>query len=841
MAKKKKEKTEKKGGLSKDTISAEEVQSRIMKALRVSTKKSLNTKQIASRIQSNTTDDILDKALTELVKTQKLEVITEHKYKLYITEESYQGRYDLGKDGVARVMIEELGQEATILTNGSEKAFNGDIVKVKIIESTKTSLKARVIEIIERKRTRFAGTIDQNSSNTYFIPQDNKIKTDFSIAPKDLKGAKHGDKVIVELLKWKTDRPIGKVIEVLGSGGNHSAEMNAIMMEFGLIDVFPQDVQDEANAFVKTIPSSEIKKRRDFRDILTLTIDPVDAKDFDDAISYQVLDNGNIEIGVHIADVTYYLKEGSALDREAYERATSVYLVDRVVPMLPEVLSNNLCSLVPNQDRLTYSAVFEMNHDGEIVNEWFGRTVIHSDRRFSYEEVQDILDKQEGEYVTELKDLNRIAYILREDRFAKGSINFETEEVKFKLDANGNPVEVFRKVRKDSHKLIEDFMLLANRSVAKFVAKKKKINIIPYVYRVHPTPDLEKLNKLNGLIKNFGYAVDLKSDKSISKSLNDLVVKVENTPEQNMIQTAAIRSMPKAVYTSNNIGHYGLGFKYYTHFTSPIRRYPDVLAHRILDMVLNKKTKNIDAEHLEQMCKHASDKERLAAEAERASIKFKQVEFMGTHIGKILDGVISGVTQWGLYVEVDGSHCEGMIPLREIRDDHYSLDETGFRLVGNQSGRVFSLGDRVRIQVSKTNLLKRQIDFLLIGKISELEKSKHSNGKFQKSKEILSLGDPKEKATSHSSNVSRGNNDRRNNNSNSPRRNEGGKDIARNPKAPSSPSSNLPKNSTPNPNNKGRNNNPRQSNRPTNKDTNFSDSKETKPDLSWKEDEKLPF
>lgn len=739
-------------GMTNYPITIQDIQNRILGVMKKSKKSSLNTKQIASGVQTQTTDKLFESALNELVKNQKLEIVTEYKYKLRLIAEQYKGVFEIGKDGISKVKVDLPGKETkevVILSNGSEKAFNGDLVSIKLLEGSKGNLKGRVTEIIKRKRTKFVGTIDFISDHPYFIPQDSKIKTDFAIPEKNLKGAKHGDKVVIELIRWTKEKPVGNVVEILGAGGSHHAEMNSIMIEYGLTDIFPENVLLESESFSDKIPKSEIKNRRDFRNILTFTIDPADAKDFDDAISFSNMPNGNFEIGVHIADVTYYVREGSALDQEAYERATSVYLVDRVIPMLPEKLSNNLCSLVPNQDRLTYSAVFEITPEGKIVNEWFGRTIIHSNRRFSYEEVQLILDTGNGDFYCELSELNRLAYILREDRFAKGSINFDTEEVKFKLDEEGKPIEVYRKERKDSHKLIEDFMLLANRSVAKFISSKKKD--IPFVYRVHPSPDIEKLTKLNQLVKNFGYNLDLKNEKSISKSLNELVIKVVGTPEQAMIQSASIRSMPKAIYTSNNIGHYGLGFKHYTHFTSPIRRYPDVLVHRILDKVLSKNYKNINDKELEIKCKHSSERERIATDAERSSIKFKQVEFMDSHIGKILDGVISGVTQWGVYVELDGNHCEGLIPIREIRDDHYNIDETGFRLIGQTTGRMFSLGDKIRVKVNKTNLLKKQIDFLLIGKISELEKkSKQNSGiECQKSEEILIYGSTKKSLESN--------------------------------------------------------------------------------------------
>ena len=576
------------------------------------------------------------------------------------------------------------------------------------------------------------------------VPSNNKIHVDIYIPLEKLKGAKDGQKAIARIIEWSKNgvNPIGEIIDVLGNVGENNTEMHAILAEYGLPYEFPKDVERAADLIPIKITGEEIAKRRDFRTITTFTIDPVDAKDFDDALSIQKLSNSNWEIGVHIADVSYYVKPESMIDKEAVSRATSVYLVDRVVPMLPEILSNNVCSLRPKEEKLCFSAVFEMTDDAEVIGEWFGRTIINSDRRFTYEEAQMVIETEEGDFKKEILTLNKLAKILRANRFKKGSIAFEKMEVKFHLDEVGNPTGVFFKVAKDSNQLIEDFMLLANRKVAEFVGKKKeskesKVRNVesqkPFVYRVHDKPNPDKLNSFAEFVAKFGYKLNIKNERMVADSMNNLLKEVNQKKESGMIEMLAIRTMAKAIYTTKNIGHYGLGFEYYTHFTSPIRRYPDVMVHRLLQHYLDG-GKNPDIDKLEEQCKHSSDMEKLAADAERASIKYKQVQFLSDKIGQEFDGIISGVTEWGIFVELVDNHCEGMIRTRDLRDDNFYFDEDNYCLRGRKFGKVLTLGDKVRIEIKRADLIKKQLDFALV-EIIEEKKSKDSAS--QKSENIV--------------------------------------------------------------------------------------------------------
>jgi ribonuclease R len=542
------------------------------------------------------------------------------------------------------------------------------------------------------------------------------MQHDIFIPLSDLNGAKDNEKAIAHISEWPegAKNPIGKIIHVLGKQGDNNAEMNAILADFGFPLAFPKDVEAAAEAIAETIPAAEIAKRRDFRKALTFTIDPFDAKDFDDAISFQKLPNGNYEIGVHIADVSHYVLPDSALDIEAYDRGTSVYLVDRVIPMLPERLSNGLCSLRPNEDKLCFSAVFELDEKAIIHSEWFGRTVIHSDKRFAYEEAQEIIEGKQSDFSEEILKLNELAYILRERKFKAGAISFESAEVKFKLDEQGKPIGVYVKERKDAHKLIEDFMLLANRKVAEFVAKKGQgKHKYTFVYRAHDSPKEEALLNFAQFASKFGYKINTQSDKTIAFSLNALLVDVEGKGEQNVLTQLAIRSMAKAIYTTKKSSHYGLAFEYYTHFTSPIRRYPDVMVHRLLAHYLEEGS-TANAEHYEKLCVHSSQMEKRAADAERASVKYKQAEYLQDNVGKEFEGIISGVTEWGMYVELVENKCEGMIRLCNINDDFYVLDEKNYCIIGQRKKRKYQLGDKVTIKVKKVDLSKRQIDFSLV-------------------------------------------------------------------------------------------------------------------------------
>jgi ribonuclease R len=541
---------------------------------------------------------------------------------------------------------------------------------------------------------------------------------DIYIPLERLNGAKTGQKVIAKIIDWPegVKNPIGEVIRVIGYPGNNDVEISSILAEYEIPVEFPEDVLVEVNKIKATINKTEIDKRRDFRNVTTFTIDPADAKDFDDAISIKKIAENKWEVGIHIADVSHYVRENTLLDKNAYMRATSIYLVDRVIPMLPERLSNDLCSLKPNVDRLCFSAVFEMNENAQILNEWFGKTIIHSNRRFTYAEVQEIIEKQEGELLEEINVLNNLAKKLREKRYENGSISFERGEVKFVLDENGKPLNVYFKEIKDSNKLIEDFMLLANRKVAELIGKNKQKNIYEnFVYRVHDEPTKEKLNEFVRFVAKFGYKMKINSRRNIAKSFNKLFEEIAGKGEENMIQTLSIRTMAKAYYSTQNKGHYGLAFDFYTHFTSPIRRYPDLIVHRLLYNYLN----NIpfpQKNETEIKCKHSSDMEKKAAEAERTSIKFKQVEFMKDRIGEEFEGHISGISKWGIFVEIVENKCEGMIRLTDMKEDFYYLDEENYSVIGQKYGNKYKLGDKVKILVKNANVAKRQLDFMFADK-----------------------------------------------------------------------------------------------------------------------------
>lgn len=686
--------------------------------------KSLNYKQIGASVGAKGDGELqlVNVVLLELRDADTL-METEHgRFRLKSQGGTTTGTIELNRKGYGQLISAELNEPVFISAANMNHALDGDKVRVRLYARRKKSnTEAEVIEIIERAKTTFVGTVEISQFSAFLIP--NK-KTPFDLfIPKDkLMGAKHGQKAVARILDWpeRARNPFAEIIDVLGDAGNNNTEMHAILAEFDLPYKYPEAVNQAAEKIPEAIPLDEIKNRRDFRGVPTFTIDPADAKDFDDALSIQKLDNGLWEIGVHIADVTYYVKPESLLEEEAYNRATSVYLVDRVVPMLPEKLSNGVCSLRPNEDKLCFSAVFQIDDKSSVHHEWLGRTVIHSDRRFSYEEAQLVIETKVGDMKEEILTLDRLAKKLRDIRFASGSIGFDRVEVKFEIDKDGKPLNVFFKESKDSNKLIEEFMLLANKRVAEFVGKttsKKKERT--FVYRIHDKPDPEKLDTFNHFIKRFGYGIQTNNPQTVSSSMNKLIENVAGKKEQNVIETLAIRTMAKAEYSTRNIGHYGLGFEYYTHFTSPIRRYPDMMVHRLLSRYLED-GRSVQSDQYEGMCKHSSDMENRAVNAERASIKYKQVEFMADKIGQQFKGVISGVKDWGIYVELDENKCEGMIPLHELTDDFYEFDEKNYCIIGQRSHKKYQLGDAIEVEIARANLDKKQLDFRIVGE--ELQK-----------------------------------------------------------------------------------------------------------------------
>ena len=681
----------------------------------------LNPKQVSAKLKLDDADarDAIAEILRNEVRKGTLREPERGRFQLKELKTFVTGRVDLTTDGSAFIVTEdEFEADIYVAPRKLRNALHGDTVQVYVYAKQKGGRKkeGEVVEIIERAKMDFTGIVKLSDRFAFFVPDDRKMQHDIFIPLTDLNGAKDNEKAIAHISEWPegAKNPIGKIIHVLGKQGDNNAEMNAILADFGFPLAFPKDVEEAAEAISETIPAAEIAKRRDFRKVLTFTIDPFDAKDFDDAISFQKLPNGNYEIGVHIADVSHYVLPDSALDVEAYDRGTSVYLVDRVIPMLPERLSNGLCSLRPNEDKLCFSAVFELDEKANIHSEWFGRTVIHSDKRFAYEEAQEIIEGKQSDYSEEILKLNELAYILRERKFKAGAISFESAEVKFKLDEQGKPIGVYVKERKDAHKFIEDFMLLANRKVAEFVAKKGQgKHKYTFVYRAHDSPKEEALLNFAQFASKFGYKINTQSDKTIAFSLNALLVDVEGKSEQNVLTQLAIRSMAKAIYTTKKSSHYGLAFEYYTHFTSPIRRYPDVMVHRLLAHYLTDDSSG-NAEHYEKLCVHSSQMEKRAADAERASVKYKQAEYLQDNVGKEFEGIISGVTEWGMYVELVENKCEGMVRLRDISDDFYVLDEKNYCIIGQRKKRKYQLGDRISIKVKKVDLSKRQIDFSLV-------------------------------------------------------------------------------------------------------------------------------
>ncbi len=626
------------------------------------------------------------------------------------------GKVDMALRGSAYVISDQSTEDVYISSKNLNHALDGDIVKVLIKFVNKRSKKpeGEIVEVVKRSIDKFIGTVKISKDFAFVIPDKKNMSTDIFIPLDKLHGAKDGDKVIAQFIEWptKAKSPIGKVIELLTNLSINDLAMNTILVDYGINFKFSEKQLEEANQIPSNITDEEIKKRKDFRNVTTFTIDPKDAKDFDDAISINKIDEDTFEIGIHIADVSHYIQPNTLLDKEALKRGNSIYLVDRVIPMFPEKLSNELCSLRPNEDKLCYAAVFHLHKNGKVLKEWFGRTIIHSDKRFVYEEAQEVINAGTGKYFDELTILNNIAHKLRAQRFKEGSIAFETSEVSFVLDPTGKPIGLTKKERLDTHMLVEDYMLLANRSIAKVINKAKPSR--PMVYRIHDEPDIEKLLELAHIAKEFGHRVDVSTPKKIPDALNNLMAAVKGKPEQDLLEKLAIRTMAKAVYSTDNVGHYGLGFEFYTHFTSPIRRYADVLVHRRTTEFLSKSQSIADKEALEKQCNHISDMERKAMEAERASVKYKQVEYMQAHVGETFDGIISGVTDWGIFVELIENKCEGMIRLNTIEHDTYTFNAATKTVTGSISGDKLRLGDKLKVKVIKADLVNANLDFQLV-------------------------------------------------------------------------------------------------------------------------------
>ncbi|MFD2822548.1 ribonuclease R family protein [Lacinutrix iliipiscaria] len=724
----------------------------ILSILKKDRTQTFNYKQIAAKLGVNdaSSRNQIIKKLHQLKAKQEIEEVDRGKFRAIVNTEYHTGILDLTAKGSGYVISDAFDDDIFIASNNINKALNGDEVELYVYKRRKRGkLEGEITKIIKRAKSEYVGVIQIHDKKNFafVIPDSNKMYKDIFVPINKINKAEDGDKVLVSLDDWpeKSDSPNGRVLQVLGKPGEHNTEIHSILAEYGLPYEFPHEVEEFANKIDTSITKEEIAKRRDMRKVLTFTIDPKDAKDFDDALSFQILENGNYEVGIHIADVSHYLQEGTVLDDEAYERATSVYLVDRVVPMLPEVLSNNACSLRPHEEKYTFSAVFQLNDKAEIKNEWFGRTVTYSDARFAYEEAQAIIEQNATINVTssavEMSHINNtipkevsltgvayktspeIAYatlkldelakIMRRKRMKSGAISFDKVEVKFDLDENANPIGVFFKTSKDANKLIEEFMLLANRKVSEFIGKQNPKKT--FIYRVHDEPDESKLAALQGVVSRFGYKLNFKDRKNVASSLNNLLKEVNGKKEQNLVDTLTIRTMSKAEYTTHNIGHYGLAFDYYSHFTSPIRRYPDVMAHRLLQHYLDK-GKSVSEEVYEDKCKHSSNMEYLATKAERDSIKYMQVKFMQDHQDEEFLGVISGVTDWGIYVEIISNKCEGMVRMRDIKDDHYEFDEAQYAIIGRNSKNMYQLGDEVLVKVKNADLAKKHLDFLLVGK-----------------------------------------------------------------------------------------------------------------------------
>lgn len=710
----------------------------ILSILKNERNKTFNYKQIAAIIGVNdaSSRNQIIKKLQQLLAKKEIEEVERGKFKIVNNTEYHIGILDLASKGNGYIICDDFDEDVFIASNNIHKALDGDEVEFYAYKRRKRGkIEGEITQIIKRAKSEYVGVIQIHKNYAFVVPDSTKMYKDIFVPINKINKAEEGDKVLVSLEDWpeKADSPNGRVLQVLGKPGEHNTEIHSILAEYGLPYEFPHEVEDFANKIDTSITKQEIAKRRDMRKTLTFTIDPKDAKDFDDALSFEVLNNGLYEIGIHIADVSHYVQPDTVLDDEAYHRATSVYLVDRVVPMLPEILSNNACSLRPHEEKYTFSAVFQINDKAEVKNQWFGRTVTYSDARFAYEEAQAIIESKTNEIPADVSltgkayktnqaiadavlKLDELAKIMRRQRMKNGAISFDKVEVKFNLDEQANPTGVYFKTSKDANKLIEEFMLLANKKVAEFVGKQNPKKT--FVYRVHDEPDDSKLAALQNVVGRFGYKLNFKDRKTTTASLNNLLQEVNGKKEQNLVDTLTIRSMSKAEYTTHNIGHYGLAFDYYSHFTSPIRRYPDVMAHRLLQQYLDG-GKSANEEVYEDKCNHSSNMENLATKAERDSIKYMQIRFMEDHKNEEFVGVISGVTDWGIYVEIISNKCEGMVSVRDMKDDHYVFDQDQYAMVGKNSKTMYQLGDEVVVKVKNTDLVKKHLDFTLIGKHEE--------------------------------------------------------------------------------------------------------------------------